>query len=214
VGGGETDERSFEARVLAEFGYLISEFGFELTEVFDRGREDHAIFKSSTTEVCIFHAHFGLVTVHVSWPLGAGRMARHGLHLIVRDACPEHEASLPDEYTGEEVTLAVHARLLRIAAADLLVGDFSRHDRLNRVGAEEQRRRHQAEFGTSTGETPRFTERPTLPALFADAHNAGIQKARVVQAFWDYEYTLAQIGRFLEVDETTVQAALDSWFGL
>lgn len=214
VGPDEIDERSFEARVRAEFGYLISEFGFALTKVFDQGREDHAVFKSSTTEVWVLHEHFGLVTVHVGWPLGAGRMARHGLRVIVRDACPEHEASLPDKYTGVAQTLAVHARLLRVAAADLLSGDFSRHDRLNRLGAEAQRRRDKAEFGTSSGETPRFTERPTLPALFADAENEGVRDARVVQAYWDYAYSLAQIGAFLEVDEGTVQAALDRWFGL
>jgi hypothetical protein len=216
------DGSSFRNQVLRDFGYLISEYGFELMKVHENEREAGATIVSSTSEVFVLDTHLCALTVLVrrlrrpngsSWP--------HGLLFLVRDSCPEEEAILlaadaliaahrPFRDWGYK-SYEVHAKLLRRAGADMLAGDFSRERRLKRLAAEEQRRRNKATFGTSTGETPRFAETPTLEALFADAANDPPSEARVYQAVWDYNYTLPQISAFLGVDEATVQRMLDVW---
>ena len=115
------------------------------------------------------------------------------------------------EVASLEETLAVHAELLRRHAADLLRGKRTRVPRLRRRRAEEVRRDNKERFGTSTGETPRFSGRPPLEELFADVSNDGMKIPRAYQAYWDYAYSLAEIGRFLDVGEEEVQAMLDDW---
>ena len=88
---------------------------------------------------------------------------------------------------------------------------MSRVPRLRRLRAAETRRENKETFGTSTGETPRFTGRPTLEELFGDVTNEGLVTPRIYQAFWDYAYSLAEIGRFLDLVEEEVQAMLDNW---
>ena len=84
---------------------------------------------------------------------------------------------------------------LRRHAADLLRGERTRVPRLRRLRAAETRRENKESFGTSTGETPRFSGRPTLEELFADVTNEGLMTPRAYHAVWDYDYPLAKIGR-------------------
>ena len=83
--------------------------------------------------------------------------------------------------------------------------------RLRRLQAAETRPENKKTFGTSTGETPRFTDRPNLKELFADVTNEGLVTPKAYQAYWDYAYLLAEIGRYLDLGEEEVQAMLDDW---
>ena len=47
--------------------------------------------------------------------------------------------------------------------------------------------------------------------LFADVTNEGLKAPRAYQAYWDYDYPLDEIARFLGVGERQVQALLDEW---
>ena len=199
----------------AAFGFLIEEFGFELTDSHVGRRESSATFCSPLVRVSVHVDHLPL-GIHVGVGLFEKKGQRtmvdeHGLVMLVRDRAPEEAARLLGEVESLERTLAVHAEFLRRHAADLLRGERTRVPRLRRLRAAETRRENKETFGTSTGETPRFTGRPTLEELFADVTNAGLVTPRVYQAFWDYDYSLAEIGRFLDLDDEDVQAMLDDW---
>ena len=133
----------------------------------------------------------------------------HGLVDVVQDRAPEEAARLLAEVASLEEALAVHAELLRRHAGDLLRGERTRVPRLRRLRAAETRYENKETFGTSTGETPRFAGRPTLDELFADVTNEGLVTPRAYQAYWDYAYSLAEIGRFLDLDEEETLAMLD-----
>lgn len=136
---------------------------------------------------------------------------------LLRDAHPEDEAqlvTLVQENAGLRKVLAAFAASLRRSGSDLLEGDYSRAKRLKRLRAEHERRANQEDWGTSTGETPRFSTRPTLEQLFADATNDGIRAARCYQAVWDYRFSLAELATFLTTDEGEVQRLLDQWEGI
>ena len=45
----------------------------------------------------------------------------------------------------------------------------------------------------------RFTGRPTLEEFFADVTNEGLVTTKAYQAYWGYAYSLAEIGRFLDL---------------
>jgi len=197
------------------FGFLIEELGFELTDSHFGQRESSVTFRSTLVRVQVHVDHLPLgvnVGVGLFEKKGQRTMVdEHGLVDVVRDQAPEEVVRLLAEVESREDALAVHAELLRRHAADLLRGERTRVPRLRRLRAAETRRENKETFGTSTGETPRFTGRPTLEELFADVTNEGRVIPRAYQAFWDYAYSLAKIGRFLDLGEKAVQAMLDEW---
>ncbi|RKZ11486.1 hypothetical protein DRQ53_15970 [bacterium] len=200
---------------LAESAFrFLRELGFEVTRSTDGRRESLVQFEADGVRVSIVVESFA-VTVSVGRVRADGKMTEnYGLPLLVADACPEQESRLraAEQPTAERLRTA--AELLELAGADVLVGDFSRGHRLKRLRAERTRCANKEEWGTSTGETPRFDERPDLAVLFADAANDGIREARSYQAFWDWDYTLAEVADHLSVSESDVQAMLDRWEGL
>jgi hypothetical protein len=175
--------------------------------------------------VAIHHEVFGSISVAVTVTTrelksdGTARRESFGLHHLLLVDRPVGEIDLgPARLRLEDGSLASslerHAELLRRHGQDLLEGDIARVPELRRVRAEDVRRRNKEAFGTSTGESPRFKERPSLEALFEDATNEGIREARAYQAYWDYEYNLAEIAAFLDVNESVVQAMLNNWDGI
>ena len=197
------------------FSFLVEEFGFTLIDSHVGQRESSVTFSSPQTRVQIHVDHLPL-SVNVGVGLFEKKGQRtmvdeHGLVDVVRDQAPEEAIRLVAVVESLEETLAVHAELLRRHAVDLLRGERTRVPRLRRLRAAEVRRWNTEYYGTSTGETPRFTRRPTLEELFADVTNEGLLTPRAYQAFWDYDYTLTEIGRFLDLGEDDVQAMLDDW---
>jgi len=197
------------------FGFLTEEHGFERTDGHTGQRESHVRFMSETTRVTVHvdHLPLSISTAIALFKEGSGRRLVHefGLELVVRDRASDQADGLCGkvESFGEAVTRQAEA--LRRHAADLLRGERTRLPRLRQVLAAETRRWNKDEFGTSTGETPRFQERPNLEDLFADADNDGLNTARAYQAFWDYDYSLAEIAAFLEETVEQIQARLDDW---
>jgi hypothetical protein len=197
------------------FGFLIKERDFELHKAYDGERESGVVYTSPLARVSV-HIDHPPLSVGVAVGLyedraTSNRVDEHALIDLVRDRAPDEAAPLRAKVTSLEQTLKLHAALLRRHAADLLAGARDRVPRLRRRRAEAVRRRNKADFGTSTGETPRFADRPTLKALFAGVTDEGLITPRAYQAHWDYGYTLDEIARFLELDEAAVQAMLDAW---
>jgi hypothetical protein len=197
------------------FGFLIEEQGFELQKAYDRQRESGVVYVSPRARVDVHIEHLPLgVSVSVGLykdRATSNRVDEHALIDLVQDRTPDEAASMRAKVESLEQTLTLHAALLRRHAADLLGGQQSRVPRLRRRRAEAVRRRNKEAFGTSTGETPRFGDRPTLEALFAGGTDEGLRTPRAYQAHWDYGYTLGAIARFLGLDQAAVQAMLDEW---
>jgi hypothetical protein len=197
------------------FRFLVEDHGFELGKIHVSQWETAVVYTSPRARVSVNMDHLPL-GVNVSLGLYEERAGRtlvdeHGLLHLVQDRAPDDAPGLIAEVGSLEQALALHSDLLRRHAADLLGGDLSRVPRLKGLRAAETRRRNKEEFGTSTGETPRFMGRPTLEELFADVTNEGLKAPRAYQAYWDYDYPLDEIARFLGVGERQVQALLDEW---
>ena len=203
------------------FGGLETDLDFALERVDVRQRSFAARFVRGGVTVRINHefSYSADVAVQVSPnPVKGSRGGLFGLFLLLRDAGADAEQLLPVGPARDDEALADNLRrqaeLLVRYGRDLLEGNLDRVPRLLRLQAAEARRRNKEEWGTSTGESPRFTERPTLEALFSDAVVEGLKSPRAYQAFWDWDYPLADIAEFLGTDEDGVQALLDEWDGV
>jgi len=202
------------------FGALEADLGFALDRIDVRQREFSARFVRGRVSVQLDHEFFYSASVAVRVRPGpeGGRGGQFGLYALLRDAGPEAEQLLPTGPAKDDEALADNLRrqaeLLIEFGRDLLEGDLGRALRLRRIQAAEARRQNKEEFGTSTGESPRFSERPSLEALFSDAVVEGLKSPRAYQAFWDWDYPLAEIAAFLGTDEAGVQALLDEWDGI
>ena len=203
------------AAVAEAFRFLTEEYDFERTEVHAGQREGHVRFVSPTTRVTVYLDYMPLQvsTAVALFREGTRRRLVHefGLPLVVRDRNPEDADHLCGAVVLAGKAAAAQADALRRYAADLLRGERQRLPRLRRAQAAEIRRQNKEEFGTSTGETPRFQGRPSLEELFADADSDGLITPRTYQAFWDYDYTLAEIAAFLGETSQGIQARLDDW---
>ena len=197
------------------FSFLTKELDFERTEVRSGQREGHVRFVSPTTRVTVHldYSPLQLSTAVALFKEGTERRMVHefGLELVVRDRNPGAADHLCGEVVSVGKAAASQADALRRYAADLLRGDRQRLPRLRRAQATEGRRQDKEEFGTSTGETPRFKSKPSLEELFADADDDELNTARTYQAFWDYGYTLDEIAAFLGETGQGIQARLDDW---
>jgi hypothetical protein len=209
----------FESTVLDAFGFLVDDLGFRHVETFDFSRERGVNFRNDTTDVSV-HDEAGCRPWVVLGRLDNGLVAEsHGLFMLLRLRCPEHEADLeckstffgPSGYEELSRAILVRADLVQKWAADILSGDFSVFPILRVLGAVHTREENIKDFGTSTGETPRFTHRPTFEELFADAKNDGMVQARVYQAYWDYDYNIITIATYLAISEDDVKGMLAGW---
>lgn len=200
------------------FAFLTEDLGFELADSHEGQRESHVRYVSATTRVTVHADHMPLrafTAVALFRPGSQRRLVdEFGLAEVVREQDPEEADRLVNDVDTFDEALARQAGALQRHAADLLLGERNRLPRLKRAQAARTRRRNKEEWGTSTGESPRFDSRPSLKDLFADANNDGLNTARAYQAFWDYDYPLAEIAAFLDETEAQVQARLDDWDGL
>lgn len=196
------------------FAFLVEEAGFTLQKSHNDQRETSVVYTSETARVSVLIDYLPVaVNVYVGLFQDETHRRAQQFHLwhLVQDHAPQEAARLREPVDSLEQALALNAELLRRYAADLLSNDRDRVAGLRRLRADEARRRNKEEFGTSTGETPRFSERPTLEQLFSDADDEGLQVPRAYQAHWDYGYSLAEIAEFLDVKPERVQAMLDQW---
>jgi hypothetical protein len=154
---------------------------------------------------------------------------RYGLSLLMETRRPDRNSNQAratgQEWSNEflENLLREYANFLREYGSDVLTGDFTVFPVLKKLAAHYRRKRNKELFGTFSGETPRFSERPTLDELFADAKrvdptleklfrgklNQDKTPLRIYQAYWDYKYPIKEIADFLNVGEHSIKHSLD-----
>jgi hypothetical protein len=124
-----------------------------------------------------------------------------------------------------ERLLREYETLLRQNARDVLTGDFGIFPELKRVAAEHRRNWNKETFGTSTGESPRFTSRPTLQQVFEDAKemdpeldrlfggrlNQDKTATRIYEAYWDHQFSIREIADYLNESEESVHRQLEEY---
>lgn len=127
--------------------------------------------------------------------------------------------------TFVEERLRDYATLLRKSARDVLTGDFSIFPELKKLSAANRRKWNKEMFGTSSGESARFTTRPTLEQIFAGAKDRDLKLDRffgrklnqdrtdvcIYDSYWDHEYSIREIADFLNETEESIQHALDEY---
>jgi hypothetical protein len=131
------------------------------------------------------------------------------------------------EWTNANVEqlLREYVTLLRENAGDVLAGDFSIFPELKQLAAEHRRKWNKEIFGTSTGESARFSTRPTLAQvfdgakavdpelerLFAGKLNQDKTDSRIYEAYWNHEFSIPEIADYLNETEESVQRRLDQF---
>ena len=142
------------------------------------------------------------------------------LHYLVKLRCPNRSSALICGGAWQEpVEPELRQVLQRLAdlvgehARDLLGGDFTLCDQIDPILWADRRAERKRSFGTSTGESPRFEGRPTLPELFGDVgpDTLWLRVPRTYQAVWDYGYSHEEIAAYLEITEADVEALLMEW---
>lgn len=195
------------------FSFLVTELGFSGPDTAADGREISLVFKRAEVAVVVHYELGGEPSVGVSI-LPKGDRGRHfGLSVIVADrlGIPDPHAALP-QWSSLQPYLAELADLLKTHAIDILAGHQERLPGLRRLQAQRKRQDNQERYGTATGETPRFPGRPSLPQLFSDTlGNPGLLEPRAYQAVWDYGYSVAELGDFLERSNDDIGRLLSAW---
>ncbi len=220
--GLHPDLPALAGRVL---GFLVTEFGCTLVAPVGppHPREASVFFRNATTSV---HVHFDAFVPRPD--VGLRRLARDPdgpqtvpLARLVALRAPAAQPGVPlaapipgpapTAPPDLEAALVEMGALLRQHAADVLRGDFRVFAELRPLLCAERRAENQRRFGTSTGESPRFTGRPTLAELFADLTTPWLRVPRAYQAVWDYGYSRAEIAAHLAISEPAVEELLAEW---
>ena len=208
-GAAEKALADFQAEAPRAFAFLADDLGFQRTKDVSSHRDAVVEFER------------GGVTLGVGCELGSepwvylglldatGRRRMIGLHVVAQDALGSYSPPLSSASLRGQ--LEQLAEILRSSALDILSGRTERLPTLMKLQAEAVRERNRSMFGTSTGETPRFTGRPSLSALFGDTENPEISNARAYQAVWDYGYKPEEIATFLRTTAEGVEAMLRGW---
>jgi hypothetical protein len=195
------------------FSFLVTELGFSAPDTAADGREISFVFKRANVAVVLHYELGGEPSVGVSI-LPKGDRGRHfGLPVIVAEhlGIPDPRAVLP-RWSSLRPCLAELADLLKTHAIDILAGHQDRLPGLRRLQAQRKRQDNQERHGTATGETPRFSRRPSLPQLFSDTlGNPGLLEPRAYQAVWDYGYSVAELADFLKRSNDDVAGLLSAW---
>lgn len=201
----------FRQAVASSFAFLVSDFGFVAAGETSSHRDIEVAFARDTTRVVVGYEIGSEPWVYIDLMTNGGRQ-EVGLHVVVQDRTGT-QSPFERVTTASSVQSKVQALsdLTREHGHSLLSGDTSSIPNLLRLRAKFMRDQNRELFGTSTGETPRFATRPTLPELFADVANDDMRCARAYQAVWDYEYSHAEISEFLVITASDVEELLQRW---
>ncbi len=200
------------------FAFLQSEHGFYLRHDHAIAREVNIEYERPAARVSIFYEAFSEPDVTVSLRID-GKWLQFSLGLILVHSLGN---SVPLDAVRAAPSLPAKVQMLadltRKYARPLLMGDPWAIKSLRTLRAEwlrkrviEVREENKRRGFTSTGETPRFTTRPTLAQLFAGTPNASHRMVRIYQAVWDYHYSLQEVATFLGMTKDAVQSELDRW---
>lgn len=124
-----------------------------------------------------------------------------------------------------EQLLREYVTLLSENARDVLTGDFSIFPELKKLAAEHRRTWNKETFGTSTGESARFSTRPTLEQVFEGAKevdpelvrlfggklNQDKTDSRIYEAYWDHAFSILEIADYLNETEESIQRRLEQY---
>jgi len=209
-----------------EFGFLADIFKLDLASDLNSpgARESSVRLRNEYVVVSLhFEALPPMMNVAISQlaPGGEGRIYRTcPLAYLLAHRCPEKRSWLgmagDVASRGSEDLRAVLrelAQLLSGCAADLLGGTAGIPDEIMAEVAADRRRQLKLCFGTSTGESPRFQSRPSLPDLFSDVtdETLWLRVPRTVQAIYDYGYSVNDVATFLGLSPLVVRAFVAQW---
>lgn len=214
---------------------LFTEFGFRHVETLEYMPECLVKYHNETTGLHFTYEWKSRLWVSLVRLKRIGRevaeIAKSDFLFVLQIRQPEIDSSEfhggDKEWTTAfvEELLRDYVMLLRKSAPDILTGDFSIFPELEKLAAANRRKWNKEMFGTSSGESARFTTRPTLEQVFAGAKDRDPELDRffgrklnqdrtdvcIYDSYWDHQYSIREIADFLNVSEESIQSSLDEY---
>jgi len=212
------DHFAFFKQATAEtFKFLTTDSGFECVSTVQRMPDCMIQYQNATTGIRVYYELNSQLSVDIAKLRHTATEViedkSYDLLLLMKIRHPEidvHKFYGGDkEWTNNyiERLLREYASFLRQEARDVLTGDFKIFPALKELAAQYRRQSTKELFGTYTGESPRFSKRPTLEDIFADAREQN-KTLRIYEAHWDHQYSTKEIAAFLNVTDEVVKQAL------
>ena len=171
------------------FSFLTIDFGFSLTETIEQMPDCIFKYRNRTTGIDVYYELNSQITVDLivirRQTSDTTAEKSYDLTLLMELRRPDidtHKFYGRDKvWTDDHVhaLLGEYANFLVEDARDVLAGDFSILPALKDLGAQRRRESNKKLFGTYSGESPRFSARPTLDDVFADIHDFDPDVARL-----------------------------------
>src|SRR5882724_1401861 len=225
----------FKQAVTDIFESVLTEFGLKHVATVEDMPDCVIKYQNETTGVSVRYEWKSQVSVNLveleRTPTEVTEQKRYDLLLLMEIRRPEidpHKFYRDDKnWTNNyiEELLRAYGSFLRDDARDVLTGDFSIFPELKKLSAKYRRQKNKEYFGTYTGESPRFSTRPTLEQVFAGAKdvdpelerlfggslNQDKTQLRIYEAYWDHQYSIREIADFLSRTEESIRRGLDDY---
>ena len=180
TGGESGDPFAFFKQSTSEiFEFLITDFGFSYIDTVVHAPDCVIEYQNETTGITVRYEWASQISVSlIKLKRESNKVLvdkRYPLLLLMEIRRPSTDATMfsgthkiwTNEYV--EKLLREFANALREDGGDVLRGDFRIFAELKRRRAHYRRQQNKEDFGTYTGESPRFSSQPTLEEVFADA---------------------------------------------
>ena len=215
-------------------GPLFREFGFQHVETLEFMPDCVVKYLNATTGINVRYEWESQVSISLVRLERKGsevtEAAQYDLLFLMQLRQPEIDVNKffgdkewTDTYVEER--LREYAIFLKESARDVLTGDFSVFPELKKLTDQNRRKKNKEMFGTSTGESARFSTRPTLEQLFEGAKdvdpelerlfggkiNQDKTVSRIYEAYWDHEFSVAEIARYLNETEESILQQLEQY---
>lgn len=225
----------FKQAVIEIFEPLFAELGFQHVQTLEYMPDCVLEYLNETTGINVRYEWKSQVSIRLVKLKRTGsevtEAASYDLLFLMQLRQPEIDVNKfygdDKEWTDAyiEQRLREYAIFLKESARDVLTGDFSVFPELKKLTAKNRRETNKAMFGTSTGESPRFSTRPTLEQVFEGAKdvdpelerlfggklNQDKTDSRVYEAYWDHEFSIPEIAHYLNETEESIQQRLDEY---
>jgi hypothetical protein len=217
------------------FQFLITDFGFSYVETLEHIPDCVIKYQNRTTGIYVDYELKSYLSIDIVKLSHAATEViedkSYDLLLLMELRHPATDAHMfyggENEWTNEylEQLLREYASFLKEHAQDVLTGDFSIFPELKKLSAYYRRQKNKEYFGTYSGGSPRFSERPTLAEVFAGSTdvdpelerlfagklNQDKTQSRIYEAYWDHQYSILEIAEFLNRTEESIKRELDDY---
>jgi len=226
---------SFKQTATDVFEFLTTDFGFSHVGVSEWMPDCVITYQNQTTGIKVgyeWESQLGVTVVRLernATEVSEGK----GYDLLFLMGLRKPQTNVHNFYGADkewtnsfiEDRLRDYANFLKEDARDILTGDFSVFPELKKLSAHRRRQTNKEYFGTYCGESPRFSEHPTLAQIFTGATDIDPElkrlfgdklsqdktQFRIYEAYWDHQYSVREIAEFLNRNDRSIKQELEDF---